>query len=53
MVGDLQHVTIIRVQVSQLRFLLFALARVLAQTPSTLAVLVNEGEEVEGAGDGG
>ena len=49
----LQHVAIIWVQVAQPRFLLFALPRVFAQASRTLAVLGYEGEEVEGAADGG
>jgi len=50
---NLQHVAIIWVQVTQPRFLLLALPRVLAQTLGALAVLEQESEKVEGAGDGG
>ena len=48
-----QHVAIIWVQVAKPRFFLLALSGVLAQTLSTLAVLGDEGEEVEGAGSDG
>jgi len=41
------------VQITQLRFLLLALPRVLARTIRTLAVLGYEGEQVEGTADGG
>ena len=49
----LKHVAIVRIQVAQPRFLLSTLPRVLAQPLRTLAVLGDQGEEVEGAADGG
>jgi len=48
-----EHVAIVRVQVTQPGLLLLALAGMLAPTPSTFAVLGDEGEEVEGTTDGG
>jgi len=50
---DLQHVAIIWIQVTQLCFLLIALPKVLAPTLCALPIFGHEGEEVEGAGDGG
>lgn len=49
---NLQHVAIIWVQVTKLRFLLLRLPRVLAQTPRALPILGHDGEEVEGAAHG-
>ena len=46
---NLQHVAVIRVQITQCRLLLFTLPRVLAQALRALPVLGNEGKEVQGA----
>ena len=46
---NLQHVAVIRVQITQCRLFLFTLPRVLAQALRALPVLGDEGEEVQGA----